>query len=73
MTRYLRTRAQATRCIGVALGAAALLSLTTALSRADDGATAGVVAGAAAVGAYSYPGGCVQVVNAYGQLITRCR
>jgi hypothetical protein len=38
------------------------------------GATAGVVAGAAAVGAYSYPpGGCVQVVNAYGQLITRCR
>jgi hypothetical protein len=31
-------------------------------------------AGAAAVGAYSYPPrGCVQVVNAYGQVITRCR
>jgi subtilisin family serine protease len=38
------------------------------------GATAGVVAGAAAVNAYAYPpGGCVQVVNAYGQVITRCR
>ncbi|HEV2564390.1 MAG TPA: hypothetical protein VGU19_04840 [Microvirga sp.] len=38
------------------------------------GATAGAVAGAAAVGAYAYPpGGCVQVVNAYGQVITRCR
>jgi len=31
-------------------------------------------AGAAAVGAYSYrPRGCAQVVNAYGQVITRCR
>jgi Na+/proline symporter len=38
------------------------------------GATAGAVAGAAAVGAYAYPpGGCVQVVDAYGQVITRCR
>jgi hypothetical protein len=37
MTHRLPTPAQATRCIGVALGAAALLSLTTALSRADDG------------------------------------
>jgi hypothetical protein len=35
---------------------------------------ASAAAGAAAVGAYSYPpGGCVQVVNAYGQVITRCR
>jgi ABC-type uncharacterized transport system permease subunit len=32
MTHRLPTRAQAARCIGVALGAAALLSLTTALS-----------------------------------------
>ncbi len=32
----------------------------------------GAVAGAA--GAYAYPrAGCVQVVNAYGQVITRCR
>ena len=37
MTQHLPTRAQATRFIGVALGAAALLSLTTVLSRADDG------------------------------------
>jgi hypothetical protein len=38
------------------------------------GATASAVAGAAAVGAYSYPpGGCVQVVNTYGQVIIRCR
>jgi hypothetical protein len=38
------------------------------------GATAGAVAGAAAVGASAYPAaGCVQVVNAYGQVITRCR
>jgi hypothetical protein len=38
------------------------------------GAAAGVAAGAVAVGAYAYPpGGCVQVVNAYGQVITRCR
>jgi len=36
------------------------------------GATAGAVAGAAAVSAYPAPG-CVQVVNVYGQLITRCR
>jgi hypothetical protein len=36
------------------------------------GAAAG--AGAVGVGAYAYPpGGCVQVVDAYGQLITRCR
>ena len=34
---------------------------------------AGVAAGAA-VGAYAYPsGGCAQVVDAYGQVITRCR
>ncbi len=37
MTHQYPTRAQATRFIGVALGAAALLSLTTVLSRADDG------------------------------------
>jgi hypothetical protein len=37
MTHRLPTRAQAARCIGVALGAAALLTLTTALSHADDG------------------------------------
>ena len=37
MTQHLPTRAQATRFIGVALGATALLSLTTVLSRADDG------------------------------------
>jgi hypothetical protein len=37
------------------------------------GAAAGA-AGAAAASAYAYPpGGCVQVVNAYGQMITRCR
>jgi hypothetical protein len=33
-----------------------------------------VAVGAAAAGAYAYPAaGCVQVVNAYGQVITRCR
>jgi hypothetical protein len=37
MTQYLPTRAQTIRCIGVVLGAAALLSVTTVLSRADDG------------------------------------
>src|SRR4051812_34987525 len=37
MTQRLPSRAQIARCIGVALGAAALLSLTTVLSRADDG------------------------------------
>src|SRR4051812_49016266 len=37
MTHHLPTRAQVARCIGVVLGAATLLSLTTALSRADDG------------------------------------
>ncbi|MEE1658275.1 hypothetical protein VB618_18915 [Microvirga sp. CF3062] len=35
MMRHLPTRQQITRCIGVALGAAALLSITTVLSRAD--------------------------------------
>jgi hypothetical protein len=122
MTQHLPTRAQALRCVGVAVGAAALLSLTTALSRADDGdprvilkarsdyvasqktcaltydtdievitldlqkgqftasgtfaygATAGVAAGPAIPGVDAYPpGGCVQVVNADGQVITRCR
>ena len=35
---------------------------------------AAATAGAAAAGAYAYPpGGCAQVVNAYGQVITRCR
>jgi hypothetical protein len=38
------------------------------------GAAAGVAAGAAAASAYAYPpGGCAQVVNAYGQVITRCQ
>ena len=37
MTHHLPTRAQTIRCIGVALGAAALLSATTVLSRAEDG------------------------------------
>ena len=37
MTHRLPSRAQITRSIGVALGAAALLSLTTVASRADDG------------------------------------
>jgi hypothetical protein len=40
------------------------------------GAAAGVAAGAAvgAAAAATYPpSGCVQVVNAYGQVITRCR
>ena len=38
------------------------------------GATAGAVAGAAAVGAYAYPpAGCVQVADAYGRVVTRCR
>jgi hypothetical protein len=33
-----------------------------------------VAVGAATAGAYAYPApGCVQVVNAYGQVITRCR
>ena len=36
MTQHLPTRAQTTRFIGVALGATALLGLTTVLSRADD-------------------------------------
>ena len=35
---------------------------------------AAATAGAAAAGAYAYPpSGCAQVVNAYGQVITRCR
>jgi hypothetical protein len=34
----------------------------------------GAAAGAAAATAYAYPpAGCVQVVNAYGQVVTRCR
>jgi hypothetical protein len=37
MTHHFPTRPQVTRCIGVVLGAAALLSLTTVVSRADDG------------------------------------
>jgi hypothetical protein len=37
------------------------------------GAAAGVAAGAAAAGAAYPPSGCAQVVNAYGQVITRCR
>ncbi len=37
MTQHLPTRAQALRSIGVAVGATALLCLTTALSRADEG------------------------------------
>ena len=38
------------------------------------GATAGAVAGAAAAGAYAYPpAGCVQVADAYGRVVTRCR
>jgi hypothetical protein len=37
MTQHLPTRGQAARGIGVALGAAALLSLTTMLAQADDG------------------------------------
>jgi hypothetical protein len=37
MTQHLPTRAQTARCIGVVLGAAALLSFTTVLSRADEG------------------------------------
>jgi len=37
MTQHLPTCAQATRCIGVVLAAAALLSITTVLSRADEG------------------------------------
>jgi hypothetical protein len=36
MTQHLPTRAQIVRCIGVVLGAAALLSVTTMLARADD-------------------------------------
>jgi len=35
---------------------------------------AAATAGAAAVGAYANsPSGCVQVVNSYGQVTTRCR
>jgi hypothetical protein len=34
--------------------------------------TAAVAAGAAAAGAYVARPGCVQVVNAYGQVVTRC-
>jgi hypothetical protein len=37
MTQHLPTRAQAARCAGVILGAAALLSVTTVLARANDG------------------------------------
>src|SRR5687768_9147376 len=37
MTEHLPTRAQAIRCIGVALGATALLSFTTLPARAQDG------------------------------------
>jgi hypothetical protein len=38
------------------------------------GAAAGAVAGAAAVSAYAYSTSCcVQVVNSYGQVVTRCR
>jgi hypothetical protein len=37
------------------------------------GAAAGA-AGAAAASAYAYPpGGCAQVVDAYGRVVTRCR
>jgi hypothetical protein len=36
------------------------------------GAAAGVAVGAAAAATYP-PGGCVQVVDAYGRVVTRCR
>jgi hypothetical protein len=38
------------------------------------GAAAGAVVGAPVIGAYAYPpGGCAQVVDVYGRVITRCR
>jgi hypothetical protein len=36
MTQHLPTRGQIIRCVGVVLGAAAFLSITTMLARADD-------------------------------------
>jgi hypothetical protein len=37
MTQHLPTRAQTTRCIGVVVVAAVLLSVTTMVAKADDG------------------------------------
>jgi hypothetical protein len=45
MTRHLPTRDQTTRCIGVAVIAAVLLSVTAMVSKADDGNTRRVVPG----------------------------
>ena len=72
MTQHLPTRAQVTRCIGQPVTP---MSYAGVVRRTTRRAEAGVAAaGAVAARAYAYPAsGCLQLVNSYGQVITRCQ